>query len=173
MGMIVLTQGKLSGVYLIKCDSDEEVFNAALLSEKLGVNFVQENEVLSRKNVLRGMGYQKKYPQGKLLRVIYGKIFDVVVDMRRDSKTYGMWEGNYIDSFSQIWIPPGFAHGYLAIKETLLVFKCTEYFHPEDEYGFLWNDPQIAIEWPLREKEKLIISSKDRSFENWNCTKGD
>lgn len=91
-----------------------------------------------------------------------------MVDIRRDSKTYGMWEGNYLSNERLLWIPPGFAHGYFAVKETLLTFKCTEYFHPDDEYGFLWSDPTINITWPFQKMDKLIISEKDRNLNNWN-----
>jgi dTDP-4-dehydrorhamnose 3,5-epimerase len=118
----------------------------------LSINFVQDNQSRSVKGVLRGLHFQQKFPQGKLVRVISGEVFDVAVDLRRDSRTFGKWEGVYLSDINrrQFYIPPGFAHGFLVISDSAeFTYKCTEYFHPEDECGILWNDPNININWPL------------------------
>ncbi|MFZ5986171.1 MAG: dTDP-4-dehydrorhamnose 3,5-epimerase [Bacillota bacterium] len=133
----------------------------------LDMVFVQDNESMSKKGVLRGLHFQKKYPQGKLVRVISGEIFDVAVDLRKDSQTYKKWFGIKIssDNKKQLYIPPGFAHGFLVLSdEVLFAYKCTEFYHPEDEVGILWNDKSLGIEWPLEGIENLIISEKDKKL---------
>ena len=131
-----------------------------------GINrtFVQDNHAKSVKNTLRGLHFQVKYPQAKLLRCLKGKIFDVVVDIRKDSSYYGKWVGVELseDNKYQLFIPEGFAHGYYVLSETAeIVYKCSEIYHPEDEQGIRWNDPGIAIEWPATDP---ILSEKDRTL---------
>ena len=120
----------------------------------LGVDFVQDNQSCSAKGVLRGLHYQKQYPQTKLVRVIRGEVFDVVVDLRTDSLTYGKWHGELLteENRKQFLIPRGFAHGFLVLSETAeFCYKCDDFWHPDDEGGIAWNDPEIGIEWPKLE----------------------
>lgn len=127
------------------------------------VIFVQDNQAKSKRGVLRGLHFQKKHPQGKLVWVISGEVFDVAVDLRKDSKTYGKWVGAILSSENnkQFFIPKGFAHGYLVLSETaVFVYKCDEFYHPEDEGGLLWNDETIAIDWP--DVGGIILSEKDK-----------
>lgn len=129
--------------------------------------FVQDNESYSRKNTLRGLHFQKEYPQGKLVRVIMGEVFDVAVDIRQDSPTYGKWHGVHLsgENGRMFYVPPGFAHGFLVLsEEAVFTYKCTEYYHPEDEGGFLWNDPELDIRWPAAPGEELLISPKDAAL---------
>jgi dTDP-4-dehydrorhamnose 3,5-epimerase len=126
------------------------------------VYFVQDNHSFSQQNVLRGLHYQIQHAQGKLIRVISGEIFDIAVDLRKDSETFGAWEGFLLSSKNkqQLWIPPGFAHGFLVmshIAETL--YKTTDYWHPEHERTLAWDDPTLKIEWPLCKKP--ILSKRD------------
>ena len=127
----------------------------------IGLEFVQDNHSRSRKGVLRGLHFQKNYPQGKLIYVISGAIFDVALDIRRESPSFGRWHGTVLsdENHHQLWIPPGFAHGFCVISEQVdLVYKCTDYYHPEDEGGIIWNDPELQIEWPIANP---IVSEKD------------
>ena len=120
----------------------------------LGVDFVQDNQSCSAKGVLRGLHYQKQYPQTKLVRVIRGEVFDVVVDLRTDSRPYGKWHGELLteENRKQFLIPRGFAHGFLVLSETAeFCYKCDDFWHPDDEGGIAWNDPEIGIEWPKLE----------------------
>ena len=124
-------------------------------------NFVQDNHVLSVYNTLRGLHFQVKYPQAKLLRCLKGKVFDVAVDIRQDSPSYGQWVGEELseDNKYQLFIPEGFAHGYYVMSETAeIVYKCSKHYHPEDEQGIRWNDSDIAIEWPTTDP---ILSDRD------------
>ena len=121
--------------------------------EGLGVDlrFVQENQSGSHLGVLRGLHFQKAHPQGKLIQVISGKVFDVAVDLRRASGSFGAWDGIVLSAEERklLYIPPGFAHGYLVLSdEAVFSYKCTDYYHPEDEDGIRWDDPMIGIEWP-------------------------
>jgi dTDP-4-dehydrorhamnose 3,5-epimerase len=134
--------------------------------KKLGINaeFVQDNHSFSKKGVLRGLHFQLKYPQGKLVRVISGRVFDVAVDLRKESPTFGKWFGVELsgDNCLQFYIPPGFAHGFIALEDdTHFFYKCTNYYHPEDESGIIWNDSTLNIKWPVDQVDKLIISEKD------------
>jgi len=127
----------------------------------IGLEFVQDNHSRSRKGVLRGLHFQKNYPQGKLIYVISGAIFDVALDIRRESPSFGLWHGAVLsdENHHQLWIPPGFAHGFCVMSEKVdLVYKCTDYYHPEDEGGIIWNDPELKIEWPIANP---IVSEKD------------
>lgn len=117
----------------------------------LNMVFVQDNQSMSRKGVLRGLHFQKQYPQGKLVRVISGEVFDVAVDLRKDSETYGKWFGIRLsaENHKQFYISEGFAHGFLVLSETAeFCYKVTDFYHPGDEGGLAWNDPEIGIEWP-------------------------
>lgn len=130
----------------------------------LDVVFVQDNQSSSCRGVLRGMHFQKKYPQGKLLRVVSGEIFDVAVDLHPDAPTYQRWVGVTLSAENRrlFYIPPGFAHGFLVISEHAEVtYKCTEFYHPEDEGGLRWDNPDIGIRWPLEKVDELLISEKD------------
>jgi dTDP-4-dehydrorhamnose 3,5-epimerase len=123
--------------------------------------FIQDNVSLSRKGVLRGLHYQRPFPQGKLLSVLDGEIFDVAVDIRRGSPDFGRWVGEILSSANrrQLYVPPGFAHGFCVLSDTALVmYKCTDVYHPEADRGVRWNDPRIGIAWPSTEVE---VSEKD------------
>ena len=128
------------------------------------VNFVMDNVSKSKKGVLRGLHYQKHKPQGKLVTVLQGAIYDVAVDIREGSSTYGKWSGVEITDrgSNQVWVPPGFAHGFLALEEdTIVHYKVTEYYEPSDQYVIAWNDPELAIEWP-KLSEDFILSERDQ-----------
>jgi dTDP-4-dehydrorhamnose 3,5-epimerase len=136
--------------------------------EEAGIRgrFVQDNQSLSARGVLRGLHYQKDHPQGKLARVLAGEVFDVAVDVRRGSRTYGKWHGVVLSGGNkrQFYIPKGFAHGFLVLsEEAAFAYKCTEFYHPEDERGIRWDDVAIGIEWPDIGAEYLL-SEKDK---NW------
>ena len=129
----------------------------------LNYNFVQDNQSKSKKGVLRGLHFQKKYPQAKLVRCIEGEVFDVCVDLRKDSPTYGKWEGVILsaEQGNQFMIPKGFAHGFVVLSETAtFCYKCDELYHPGDEGGIIWNDPEIGIKWPIN--FDVILSEKDK-----------
>jgi dTDP-4-dehydrorhamnose 3,5-epimerase len=130
----------------------------------IDANFVQDNHSRSRRNVLRGLHYQIKQPQGKLVRAVRGAIFDVAVDLRRDSPSFGMWVGVELteENKRMFWIPPGMAHGFVVLSESAdLLYKATDYYAPQHERTILWNDPQLGIDWPL--SGDPILSSKDRA----------
>ncbi len=131
----------------------------------LDYTFVQDNQSSSRKGVLRGLHFQVKHPQAKLVRVLKGEVFDVAVDLRKASPTYGKWVGVFLseDNKRQLLIPRGFAHGFMVVSEQAeFVYKCDEFYHPEDESGIIWNDPDIAIDWP--NIEEAILSEKDKKL---------
>ena len=133
----------------------------------LNMVFVQDNQSMSVKGVLRGLHFQKQYPQGKLVRAIRGTVFDVAVDLRSDSGTYGKWFGVTLsaENKKQFYIPEGFAHGFLVLSdEAEFAYKCTDFYHPGDEGGLLWSDPEIGVEWPIEEGMELIISEKDQKW---------
>ena len=141
-----------------------ETWRASHFSQRgITADFVQENQSKSVKGVLRGLHYQLRHPQGKLVRVLSGEIFDVAVDIRRSSPTFGQWTGVRLDArrHRQVWIPPGFAHGFCVTSAggAEVAYKCTEYHHPEDDHCLLWNDPDIAIDWPL--SSPPLLSAKD------------
>ena len=151
--------GEIDGLYLIQPtvfgDSRGyfmETYNYEEFKEAgLDMVFVQDNQSSSTKGVLRGLHYQKKHTQGKLVRVLSGEVFDVAVDIRKGSKTYGKWFGVELsaDNFKQFYIPKGFAHGFLVLSEQAeFCYKCTDFYHPDDEGGLAWNDPDIGVEWP-------------------------
>lgn len=174
MGNFKFIETKIKGLYIIEPEvfGDDrghfmETYNKEDF-EKIGLNmeFVQDNESKSKKGVLRGMHFQTKYPQGKLVKVTEGCVYDVAVDMRKDSPTYGMWEGATLSSENKrlLYIPEGFAHGFLVLSDTAIFnYKCTNYYMPCYDSGFIWNDKDIDIKWPLENIDKLIISDKDKN----------
>jgi len=143
-----------------------ESFNARRFAELTGLkpNFVQDNHSKSVKNVVRGLHYQLARPQGKLVRVVAGAVFDVVVDLRRDSPSFGRWAGTELSAENrrQVWVPPGFAHGFVTLSDSAeCLYKVTDYWSPQDERTLLWNDPALRIDWPL--DGPPIVSEKDRA----------
>ena len=129
--------------------------------QEIPTRFVQDNLSFSKKGVLRGLHFQNPKPQGKLVSVVQGEVFDVVVDLRTDSKTFKKWWGTNLSSENkkQIFIPPGFAHGFLVLSEAALFFyKCTDFYSPESELTLLWNDPEVGIDWPVKNP---VVSEKD------------
>ncbi|MDO4264977.1 MAG: dTDP-4-dehydrorhamnose 3,5-epimerase [Eubacteriales bacterium] len=133
----------------------------------LDMTFVQDNQSQSVKGVLRGLHYQKQYPQGKLVRAVRGSVFDVAVDLRTQSKTYGKWYGVELseDNKKQFYIPEGFAHGFLVLSDVAeFAYKCTDFYHPGDEGGLYFRDPDIGVEWPVPEGTELILSEKDQKW---------
>jgi len=130
-------------------------------AQGLDVSFVQDNHSRSSRGVLRGLHYQLEQPQGKLVMVVSGSVFDVAVDIRKGSPTFGQWEGAELsgDNHRQFYVPPGFAHGFCVLSESAdFLYKCTDFYAPQDEHGILWNDPDIGIDWP---GENFTISDKD------------
>ncbi len=128
--------------------------------------FVQDNHSKSKKGILRGLHYQTENTQGKLVRVIFGEVFDVVVDIRKGSPTFGQWVGVYISAENkrQLWIPEGFAHGfYVTSNEAEFVYKCTDFYNPLAEHSIIWNDPTLAIQWPVNIGENPSLAEKDRN----------
>jgi dTDP-4-dehydrorhamnose 3,5-epimerase len=137
-----------------------ESFNQRDFTEATGlhVQFVQDNHSRSGKDVLRGLHYQVQHPQGKLVRVTRGEVFDVVVDLRRSSPTFGKWHGAVLseENKRQLWVPPGFAHGFVVISDVAdFLYKTTEYWYPQHERSLLWNDPDVGIKWPITGTPKL------------------
>lgn len=175
MGKIKVTTCDIEGLYVIEPtvfpDSRGyfmETYNYNDFKEAgLDMVFVQDNQSMSVRGVLRGLHFQKQFPQGKLVRVVRGKVFDVAVDLRADSATYGKWFGVELsaENKKQFYISPGFAHGFLVLSdEAEFVYKCTDFYHPGDEGGVAWNDPDIGVEWPLEDGVSLIISDKDQKW---------
>jgi dTDP-4-dehydrorhamnose 3,5-epimerase len=152
-----------------------ESFNQKVFNELTGVDveFVQDNHSRSSKGVLRGLHYQLIQPQGKLVRVISGEVFDVAVDIRKSSPTFGQWVGEYLtaENNHQLWVPAGFAHGFVVLSETAdFIYKTTDYYHPESERSILWNDSNLNIEWPidfipsLSTKDEEATAFKDADY---------
>lgn len=144
-----------------------ETFQAERYSALAGITlpFVQDNHSRSSKGVLRGLHFQKNKPQGKLVRVVKGKVYDVAVDIREGSTTFGQWEAVILSEENklQLWVPPGFAHGFIVLSQTAdFEYKCTDYYDPSDEGSILWNDPDLNISWPV---DDPILSGKDSSAE--------
>jgi dTDP-4-dehydrorhamnose 3,5-epimerase len=143
-----------------------ESFNAKRFTEltEVKANFVQDNHSKSGKNVLRGLHYQIQHAQGKLVRVVAGEVFDVAVDLRKQSTTFGQWVGVLLSAENkrQLWIPEGFAHGFMVTSDSAeFLYKTTDYYAPEHERSLLWNDPAVGINWPLQDEEPLL-SNKDK-----------
>lgn len=175
MGKITVTTCEIDGLYEITPTVFEdtrgyfmETYNYQDFKEAgIDVQFVQDNQSASQKGVLRGLHFQIHYPQDKLVRVIRGEVYDVAVDLRKGSKTYGKWHGVYLseENKKQFFIPKDFAHGFLVLSDYAeFAYKCTDFYHPNDEGGILWNDPDIGIDWPLEEGMKLIQSEKDTKW---------
>ena len=137
--------------------------------EEAGITceFIQDNQSASKRGVLRGLHFQKEFPQDKLVRCINGEVFDVAVDLRRDSKTFGKWFGVVLsaENKKQFFVPKGFAHGFLVLSDYAeFAYKVSDYWHPNDEGGLKWNDPDIGVEWPLQEGVELIFSDRDTKW---------
>lgn len=191
MGQIKVTKCPIEGLYIIEpaVHGDSrgyfmETYNKRDMEEYgLNMDFVQDNQSMSTKGVLRGLHFQKKYPQGKLVRAIKGTVFDVAVDLRSGSKTYGQWYGVELseENKKQFYISEEFAHGFLVLSETAeFCYKVTDFYHPGDEGGLAWNDPEIGIQWPnlvgkykgsasgegyhLNDGTELNLSEKDQKW---------
>ena len=167
-----ITDTKIPAVKLIepKVFGDERGFFMETWNEKAfreaGINetFVQDNHSRSVKNTLRGLHYQIKQPQGKLVRVTRGEVFDVAVDLRTNSPTFGQWVGEYLSEENKrmLWVPPGFAHGFLVTSETAdFQYKCTDFYAPEYERSIIWSDPEIGVQWGGLTTDQLLLSGKD------------
>ena len=171
MGNFTFNETKIKDVYIIdvKTYGDNRGYFMETYKESdfkdagLNYNFVQDNQSSSRKGVLRGLHFQKTHPQAKLVRVLKGEVFDVAVDLRKNSPTYGQWVGVALseENKRQFMIPRGFAHGFVVMSDYAeFAYKCDELYHPEDEGGIMWNDPGIGIDWP--EVGEIILSEKDK-----------
>jgi dTDP-4-dehydrorhamnose 3,5-epimerase len=173
MGKFKFNKTSIEGVYIIEPNvfGDSrgyfmETYNYEEFREAgLPMAFVQDNQSKSNRGVLRGLHFQTKYPQGKLVRVIKGEVFDVAVDLRSNSKTYGQWISAFLTEKNkkQFYIPEGFAHGFLVLShEAEFAYKCTQFYHPEYEGSIAWNDPDINIEWPMNGIHEVLLSDKDK-----------
>ncbi len=181
MGKFKFIETSIKGVIIIEPTvfSDErgyfmETFHNKEFKEAgIDVLFVQDNQSKSKKGVLRGLHFQINNPQGKLVRVIKGEVFDVAVDLRRDSVTYGKWEGVKLseENKKQFYVPEGFAHGFLVLSDIAeFTYKCTNFYDAEDEGGILWNDPNVGIEWPVDNIKEILLSDKDKQLKTLNET---
>ena len=133
----------------------------------LDMKFVQDNQSKSKKGVLRGLHLLTEHTQGKLVRVIKGEVYDVAVDLRKNSPTYGKYVGVVLseENKKQFYIPEGFAHGFVVLSEEAeFTYKCTDFYHPEFEMGIIWNDPDVAVEWPLEGIDEVLLSEKDKKW---------
>ncbi|MBQ6443049.1 MAG: dTDP-4-dehydrorhamnose 3,5-epimerase [Methanosphaera sp.] len=175
MGKFKFNETSIEGVYVIEPTvfGDErgyfmETYQKEEFAEAgIDEEFVQDNQSKSKKGVLRGLHFQYTQPQGKLVRVIRGEVFDVAVDLRKDSPTYAKWEGVILseDNKKQFYIPPGFAHGFVVLSDTAeFTYKCTDYYKADDEGGIKWDDEEIAINWPIDDLDEIILSDKDKKW---------
>ncbi|MDR1765508.1 MAG: dTDP-4-dehydrorhamnose 3,5-epimerase [Lachnospiraceae bacterium] len=175
MGKITVTPCDIEGLYVVEPTvyQDARGYFFESWHEKdygdagLGMRFVQDNQSMSARGVLRGLHFQKEYPQGKLVRIISGAVFDVAVDLRHGSPTWGKWHGVELsaENKKQLYIPPGFAHGFLVLSDTAeFSYKCTDFYRPGDEGGIRFDDPDIGIAWPIPPGMELILSDKDRKW---------
>ncbi|MBH1941591.1 dTDP-4-dehydrorhamnose 3,5-epimerase [Mobilitalea sibirica] len=182
MGNFKFIELDIKGLYLIepKIYGDERGYNMetyhaeAFKAAGLTMNFVQNNQSLSKKGVLRGLHYQKTHPQGKLVSVLKGEVFDVAVDLRSGSPTYGKWYGEILsyENKRMLYVPEGFAHGfYVLSEEALFSYQLTDFYHPEDEGGIIWNDPDIAVNWPIEAGTVPTISDKDNNLPEFKYNK--
>lgn len=172
-----IEETKLQGVKILTPDvwrDDRGLFvelcRANRYEEWLGVRFVQDNFSVSQYGTLRGLHFQYSHPQGKLVTVTSGKIFDVVVDLREESETFGQWTGVILDSESmqQLFIPEGFAHGFVTLSETAhVLYRCTDYYHPQSEATLQFDDPTVGVVWP--QTEKRLLSPKDQAGRSWQA----
>lgn len=179
-----ITETKIPAVKLIepKVFGDERGFFMETWNEKAfreaGINatFVQDNHSRSVKNTLRGLHYQIKQPQGKLVRVTRGEVFDVAVDLRVGSPTFGQWVGEYLSEENNrtLWVPPGFAHGFLVTSDTAdFQYKCTDVYAPEYERTICWNDPTLKVDWGVANPEYLLLSGKDKEAQSLQESMGE
>ncbi len=175
VGNFTFIETKIKDVYIIEpkvYGDDRGYFQETYHYESfkqagLDMVFVQDNESKSRKGVLRGLHFQTKKSQGKLVRVIKGKVFDVAVDLRKDSLTYGKWTSVILseENKKQFYIPEGFAHGFLVLSdEAVFTYKCTNFYYPKYDCGITWNDADIGIDWPIEQVEDIILSDKDKKL---------
>lgn len=152
--------------YFLEAYNQEEFKEAGI-----DVTFIQDNESKSKKGVLRGLHFQTNNPQGKLVRVIHGEVFDVAVDLRKNSPTYGKWEGIYLsgEMKNMLYVPPGFAHGFLVTsEEATLTYKCTSFYDSISDSGICYNDPEIGINWPIEDLKDILLSDKDKALKTLN-----
>lgn len=175
MGSFIFNKCDIEGLYVIepKVLGDErgyfmETYNYEdFKAAGLNMVFVQDNQSMSKKGVLRGLHFQKKHPQGKLVRVLSGTVYDVAVDLRKSSPSYGKYYGVILSAENRkmFYVPEGFAHGFLVLSDSAeFTYKCTDFYHPEDEGGIIWNDPYIGIEWPIGDDMPVILSEKDKKL---------
>lgn len=175
MGQIKVTKAPIDGLYVIETTVHRdsrgyfvETYNQNDMHEAgLDMVFVQDNQSMSTKGVLRGLHFQKQHPQGKLVRVIHGSVYDVAVDLRRDSKSYCQWFGIELseENNKQFYISEGFAHGFLVMSDMAkFCYKVTDFWYPNEEIGIPWNDSDIGIKWPLEEGQVPFISEKDKHY---------
>lgn len=182
-GNFVFTKTSIEGVVIVDVRKFEDERGYFMETYKrpdfvkggIDVDFVQDNQSASKKGVLRGLHFQKQFPQSKLVRVVSGKVFDVAVDLRKNSPTFGRWEGVVLSAENrrQFFIPKGFAHGFLVLSDYAeFCYKCDDVYHPNDEGGILWSDEAIGIDWPaldgdaVFDKTKLILSDKDQKWQS-------
>lgn len=176
---VIIEKGPIEGLLLIQPKVFEdsrgyflETWNTNdYTAAGLQAHFVQDNQSKSRKGVLRGLHFQSRYPQGKLVRAIFGEVFDVAVDLRENSSTFGKWYGVILSGKeqNQFYVPPGFAHGFLVLsEEAVFAYKCTEFYHPEDEGGIRWDDSRVNIAWP-EIGQKPSLSAKDLVLPYFNA----
>ncbi len=180
-GNFTFTKTSIDGVIVVDVKSYADARGSFMETYKredfvaggIDAEFVQDNQSSSVKGVLRGLHFQLQHPQAKLVRVTSGKVFDVCVDLRKDSATYGKWEGVILsaENARQFFIPRGFAHGFLVLSETAqFCYKCDDVYHPGDEGGLMWNDPALGVEWPAMDgcaefdASKIILSEKDKDY---------
>lgn len=178
-GNFLFKKTEIEGVVIVEMKSHmdsrgyfmETYKKADFVAGGINVNFVQDNQSMSFKGVLRGLHYQINHPQSKLVRVVEGAVFDVAVDLRPGSSTYGKWVGVELtaENCKQLYIPRGFAHGFLVLSEhAVMCYKCDNVYYPNDEGGLMWNDPAIGIEWPAMQGDamfdatKIVLSDKDK-----------
>lgn len=173
-GNFTFTETSIEGVLVVDVTAygDERGYFAEtykrpdFVAGGIGAEFVQDNQSSSTKGVLRGLHFQIHHPQSKLVRVVSGEVFDVAVDLRPGSATYGAWEGVVLtaENRRQFFVPRGFAHGFLVLSDIAeFCYKCDDVYHPNDEGGLMWNDPEIGIEWPIPEGMELVLSEKDKT----------
>ena len=182
MGNFKFEEQRIKGLYVVepRVFGDERGYfvetyhQEDFLAGGIKENFVQHNQSMSRKNVLRGLHFQTKHPQGKLVRALKGEIFDVAVDLRGSSPTYGERYGITLsdENKKMLYVPPGFAHGYLVLsEEAVFSYLCTDFYHPEEEGGLMWNDPSIGVEWPMEKGVQPILSEKDKIYPSFEASK--
>lgn len=181
MGKIKVTECGMEGLYVIEPTVFQdsrgyfmETYNQNDMKEAgLDIVFVQDNQSMSVRGVLRGLHFQIQHPQGKLVRVIRGRVYDVAVDIRKGSPTFGKWHGVELseENKKQFYVPEGFAHGFLVLSdEAEFCYKCTDFYHPGDEGGLLWNDPEVGIEWPVEEGMEVQLLERDRNWKGLSET---